>query len=81
MSKQTADFFRRMADLIEKNEAEPFGGAAVIVPPNDQAAIVQILQLSPEPDGALFWGLIRSKADEAVADLMQQQRTQQSFRR
>jgi hypothetical protein len=80
MSKQIAARFRQMADRIEKNESEPFGGAVLIMPPGD-GMVVEMLNFDPTPDGALFWGAIRSKADEAVAELQQQARAQQGFRR
>jgi hypothetical protein len=80
MSKGIADRFRQMADRIEKNDAEPFAGAVLIIPPGD-GVVVEMLNLDPSPDAALFWGAIRSKADEAVADLQAQARQQQSFRR
>lgn len=69
MSKEIADRFRRMADRIEKNDGEPFGGCAVIVPPGDEVVGVEILELDPAPDASIFWAKIRSKADEAVSDL------------
>lgn len=82
MSKDIADRFRRMADRIEKNGAEPFGGAALIVAPGDGDLLsVELLKLDPKPDAAMFWGEIRSKADEAVAELSANQRMQNSFRR
>ncbi len=81
MSKEIADRFRKMADRIEKNAAEPFAGVALIVPPGDGAGSVELLKLDPTPDGAIFWGEIRSKADEAVADLQHQARQNTGFRR
>jgi hypothetical protein len=83
MSNAIAAIFRKMAERLEKNEGEPFGGAAVIIPPGEfnEAIAVQMLSLDPAPDGALFWGQIRSKADEAVADLAQRARQQNAFRR
>lgn len=82
MSKEIADRFRKMADRIEKNENEPFGGVALIVPPGEDAfGSVELLKLDPTPDAAIFWGEIRSKADEAVRGLEVQARQQPGFRR
>lgn len=81
MSK-IADRFRQMADRIEKNEGEPFGGAVLIIPPGEGME-VEMLNFDPTPDGAIFWAAVRSKADEAVHNLQQQAqgRAQQNFRR
>jgi hypothetical protein len=85
MSKEIAERFRRMADLIEKNQDEDFGGAAVIVPPRHQSnqdlKSIEILKLDPAPDAAIFWGEIRSRSDEAVADLTNQIRQMSAFKR
>jgi hypothetical protein len=81
VNKEIAARFRVMADRIEKNESEPFGGAALIIPPGEQGMVVEVLKLDPAPDAAIFWGEIKSKADEAVHDLQNAARGQIAFRR
>jgi hypothetical protein len=74
MSKEIADIFRRMADRIEKNAAEPFGGCALIIPPVDiqntqqKPTMIEMLKLDPNSDFVIFWGEIKSKADQAVVE-------------
>lgn len=71
-----------MADRIEKNDGEPFGGAVLIFPPGEAATVVEILNLDPTPDAAIFWATIRTKADEAASNLQSQARQHQAgFRR
>lgn len=65
MSKEIADRFRKMADRIEKNEGEPFGGCVLVVPPGDNAVILELLKLDPAPDAYAFWSEINSRAEEA----------------
>lgn len=81
MSKEIADRFRKMADRIEKNGEEPFGGCAMIFPPGDNVQPVEILKLDSNPDPSMFWGEIRSKADVAVAELTDKARQNMAFRR
>lgn len=69
MSKEIADRFRKMADRIEKNSEESFGGCIMIFPPGEGVQPVEILKLDTKPDAAVFWGEVRSKADVAVAEL------------
>lgn len=83
MSNAIADRFRMMADRIEKNQDEPFGGVALIIPPGDTdgRGSVELLKLDPAPDAAIFWGEIKSKADEAVMELQHAARQNPGFRR
>lgn len=74
MSKEIADRFRKMADRIEANTAEPFGGAVLIFPPGEDVKPVEILKLDTYPDAAMFWAEIKSKADIAVAELSEKAR-------
>jgi len=81
VTKEIADRFRKMADRIELNAEEPFGGCAMIVPPGEGAAVIEMLKLDPASDPAIFWGEIKSKADQAVVDLQIQARQGMAFRR
>jgi hypothetical protein len=70
-----------MADRIDRNADEPFGGAALIIPPGEEAKYVVLLKLDPDPDAAVFWGEITSRANEAIVDLQNKTRQQTAFRR
>ena len=80
MSKEIADRFRKMADRIEKNSEESFGGCIMIFPPGENVEPVEILKLDTKPDASVFWGEVRSKADIAVAELADKARGM-AFRR
>jgi hypothetical protein len=81
MTKEIAERFRAMADLIEKNADEPFGGCMMIFPPGENAKVIQILKLDTDPDGSIFWAEVKTKADTAVAELQQAARGNMAFRR
>ena len=68
MTKQIADRFRAMADRIEKNADEPFGGCVMIFPPGENAEPVELLWLDPKTDVAAFWGAIKGKCDFAMVE-------------
>lgn len=68
MSKEIADRFRAMADLIEKNEGQSFGGAFVIAAPGTGEA-KDGLVLSKDADPAQFWATIKVICDMSVAEM------------
>lgn len=73
-----ADVFKKMAERIESNSNADFGGAFVIVPPGEEAKHLETLILDPTSSAASFWGLLKAKADMALADLDAAERTKQS---
>ena len=81
MSKEIADRFRQMADRIEKNSDEPFGGCVMIFPPGENPEPVELLWLDVKTDPAQFWGAIRGKCDFAMVEVSNQARTGMAFRR
>ena len=70
-----------MADRIEKNADEPFGGCVLIVPPGEGAKTIEILKLDNDPDAAVFWGEITTKAATAVHELQAANARNMAFRR
>jgi hypothetical protein len=72
-----ADHFRRMAESIERNPAEGFGGALLIVPPDGEQP-VEILLIGGTPDAARFWGLTQSTVKIELDKLDERQRGQQA---
>ena len=81
MTKEIADRIRKMADRVEKNADEPFGGCFIIFPPGENVEPIEALRLDTRPDVALFWGDIKAKADMAVHELSNQDRMGSAFRR
>jgi hypothetical protein len=64
--KEIADLFRTMADRIEKNDADPFGGAVVAVGPGEDGTVVQLLKIDPIPNPTAFWAELIGRCEEAV---------------
>jgi ABC-type proline/glycine betaine transport system substrate-binding protein len=77
MTDQAATF-RKMAERIELNKENGFGGAFVICPPGDEAKSLETLILDPTSNPASFWGLLRAKADMALAELDAAERNKQA---
>lgn len=75
-----ANAFRTMADKIERNAADTFGGAVVIVPPGGGDP-VHLLILDSQQDLAMFWGNLKAKCDIALATIDNVARNQGFARR
>jgi hypothetical protein len=73
-----AKSFTAMAERIEQNATQPFGGAVVIVPPGTGQAI-EMLMLDPNSDLAMFWSTIRTKIDILLASAEAEKRRQAGF--
>lgn len=72
-----SDRFTKMAERISHNSDATFGGAAVIVPPANAGAPIELLILDSNADPAQFWGSILSRAQmevQKVQDIVQMQR-------
>lgn len=59
--------FKLMAGKIERNGGVDFGGAFVLVPP--EGTVVDLLILDSNATPAVFWSLIQTKAQIALAEL------------
>jgi hypothetical protein len=66
MSEQS-DYFRAMAERIEHNAADTFGGACVIVPPEGEP--IELLVLDPTADSAQFIGAVQTRLGVALMTL------------
>jgi hypothetical protein len=69
---------RKMADTIEKNQDQTFGGVAVIIPPKDGPSI-EILSLDNREDGMLFYSNIKTMAERAFEDLVAEEKKRQAY--
>jgi hypothetical protein len=72
-----ADEFRSLADKIERNRPEDFGGAFLIIPPEGDP-VSGILVGSV--DLVTFWSLLKSKMDNAIADADNKNKINRAFR-
>lgn len=71
-----AAILRRVADQIDKLEGDAFGGVAVIVPPDGEP--VEFLIIDPKKNVAQFYGTIKTRIEDQVAELEMRQRQQQA---
>jgi hypothetical protein len=78
-SPKPSDMFRRMADRMDLNEKDGFGGAFVIVPPKDGGVPLETLILDANLDPTQFWILMKTKAEDQIARLADNQRQMQGF--
>lgn len=58
--------FTKMAADIERNTESPFGGACVIVPPENGGESIELLILSATGDPADFWTLLKTRCDQEI---------------
>lgn len=76
-----ADLFRRMADRLEHNQNDPFGGCFLIVPPAEGGSHLETLILDVKQDPTQFWLLLKTKCDSEIASLDNASRQGQAFGR
>ncbi len=65
--------FTRMAERIDKNEGESFGGAFVIIPPEGAGTPMQSLMFNTGTDKAQFWLMLQGMINTALAEIQTQQ--------
>lgn len=63
-----ADTFTAMAKLVTDNVCNGFGGTFAIIPPGEGDAQT-ILLLDNSQDPAIFWSLLQTRAQMALAEL------------
>ena len=69
---------RRLADQIDKMDADKFGGCAVVVPPQDGGDPIEFLIIDPKKNAAQFFGTIKTRIDSEMVALENLQRQQQA---
>lgn len=65
--------FTAMAERIDKNEGESFGGAFVIVPPAGAGEPMQAVMFNTGTDLAAFWMLLQAQINSALEQIKQGQ--------
>lgn len=70
--------FRSMADRIEKNDDADFGGAVVIIPPDENGSI-EMLVLDSRKDVLHFWTQIKTVVDIAQNEYLTKIKQQQTW--
>jgi hypothetical protein len=66
--------FRRVADKIDLNAGNGFGGAFVIVAPDGLTMDALLLDNDDAKNPAMFWGLLKARAEVAIAEIDDAQR-------
>ena len=80
-AKLIADRFRRMADDVERNADAGFGGAFVVVPPENGGEPFDTLILGASKDPGDFYVLLTSKCKTEIAAVDAANRQGQAFGR
>jgi hypothetical protein len=78
-TKAISDFFRKMADDIDRNAGAGFGGAFVCVPPTNGGDAFQTLIVGEATDASDYWVLLKSKAEAQIRAADAQARQGQAF--
>lgn len=73
---ELAKELREMADRMEKNGIQEFGGCFVVIPPQGGDPLKTLI-LDKNADVAQFWALLKTKCDIALASIDQQMMTAQ----
>lgn len=76
-----AKHFAAMAERIKLNEGQTFGGAVVVVPPENGGEPIEILMLDNQADLTQFYATITSRVQRSVNEVDVKQRQQQGFGR
>lgn len=69
MTEPNSKVFREMADRIDHNPVAEFAGAAVIVPPPNGGATLEVMILDKIPDAAQFWSAVLTRSKLILDDL------------
>ena len=76
--QEAAGMFRAMADRLQKNADEPFGGVFLAIPPDGNA--IEMLTLSESGQNlGQFWGTIQAFAATAIRDAEDAARRMRGF--
>lgn len=72
-----AELFREIADKIERNKPEDFGGAFMVVSPDGDTISGMLVG---DTDLVTFWSLIKAKIDIAINTASDKQKVNRGFR-
>ena len=77
---EAAKLFRQLAERLERNPAEEFSGAYLVIPPGE-AEPLDGMSLKSKPDPVGFWSAVQGAVELAIADFQEAARKGQGFRR
>jgi hypothetical protein len=73
-----SEIFRKLADKIDRNEEEEFGGAVCIVPPKGEATIDWVI-VDSKADLLRFWVKLKTDIDAIAQEVDNRARMQQTW--
>jgi hypothetical protein len=79
--QNVSEKFRQMADRIDHNAASGFGGACVLVLPDQNRRAIEILVLDSTSDIAQFIGAVAARLKMIQDEMSAEQQRNQAFRR
>lgn len=69
---KVSDRLRQMADRIDLNaDTSTFGGAIVIIPPEQGGNSIELLLLDSQGDPGQFWSVVTHRVQTAITELDQ----------
>ena len=74
-----AAVLRAMAEKLDTNRENGFGGCFLLIPPD--GTIKELMLLNNSPDLAMFWSLVQTTAQIALQELQDDQRQTTTFGR
>lgn len=69
-----SDRLCRMAEQINRNIDSTFGGAVVIIPPDQGGEPIEILILDSQGDPGQFWSIVTHRIQTAIVALDEQRK-------
>ena len=63
---EAAAFFRQMADRIERNASDEFGGAFLVIPPGEGSDPVEGMTVAAKPSAVTFWSSVLGQVELAI---------------
>lgn len=64
--------FRDMADRLDRNADQDFGGAFVVIPPEGEAQTMLLIDSAKNP--AIFWAALQTRVQIALQEIEEAQR-------
>ena len=70
-SLEAAVLFREMAERLEANTGDTFGGAFLVVPPGDSVPVDGVF-ITTSPNPAVFWSSVGGQVSLAIEGMSDQ---------
>jgi hypothetical protein len=64
--------FRAIADRLDKNASEEFGGAFLLVPPGEGVGAIDGMLVTTAPNAVTFWSGLQGQVELAIDSFKQE---------